>query len=280
MQGDGGVLQGGFRRGAAQSSQHLARGDPAAHGYIQADHLAAAGGGDGLSEVSLKGTAAGACNIAYPGGGRGCGGKRAWVLDPDFHLAHQRAAVAHQVGVGHRFHGAGQRLQCTGQSDLGSGAHGDAGGVGRLEGKGEGHGGGVGDVRNGRAGSDQITFFDMQLLYYAGTGGFGIETVHDGIVVELGLLDRQLGLLKGGLCTAGVDAVENVSLFHLVAYLKGGFQHLSGHHAADVVRVNGLDGAGAGDGHGHLLHLRSSGEISACQKFFSRPQHGPDDEEK
>ena len=120
----------------------------------------------------------------------------------------------------------------------------------------------------------------MQLLHNSGAGGLGVETVYDGVVVELGLLYRQLGLLQSGLGAAGIDAVEDVALFHLVAHLEGGLQNLAGDHAADVVGVDGLDGAGAGDGYGHLLHLGSAGQVGARQQFFSCTQHGPDDEEE
>ena len=100
------------------------------------------------------------------------------------------------------------------------------------------------------------------------------------VVAQPGGLQTQLRLLDGGLHILGVDAEQEVALMYRLPLLEGGFQHLPLYQGGDLVGVDGLDGAGAGDGHGHLLHLGGPGEISARQKFFSRPQHGPDDEEK
>ena len=283
LDGQGGVGQGVLRGLAPDGGQHRPGGHPAAHGHVQVGDLPAGGGGDGLPQPGGQGAAGGAGVCTHPGGGAGCFGEGPGVGEADLHLPHQSAPVPHLVGGGHRLHRAGQGLQSAGQGDLGRLARRDVGGVTGLEGHREGHGGGVGDVGNGRPGGDQVPLLDVEGLDHPAADGLHLEAAGQGVIVHLGLLHRQLGLLEGGLGAARVDAVEELVLLHLVPVLKRGLQDLPGDQGGHLVGLDGGDRARAGHRHRQVLALDLGGLIGphgGCPAAEHGPDHDPEQQDQ
>ena len=62
--------------------------------------------------------------------------------------------------------------------------------------------------------------------------------------------------------------------------LEGGFQHLPLYQGGDLVGVDGLDGAGAGDGHHQVLSSGGGGEIRTGDDGVFRPAAAPEEEKQ
>ena len=101
----------------------------------------------------------------------------------------------------------------------------------------------------------------MEGLDHPAADGLHLEAAGQGVVVHLGLLHRQLGLLEGGLGAARVDAVEELVLLHLVPVLKGGLQDLPGDQGGHLVGLDGGDRARAGHRYRQVLALDLGGLI-------------------
>ena len=101
----------------------------------------------------------------------------------------------------------------------------------------------------------------MEGLDHPAADGLHLEAAGQGVVVHLGLLHRQLGLLEGGLGAARVDAVEKLILLHLVPVLKGGLQNLPRHQGGHLVGLDGGNRARAGHRYRQVLALDLGGLI-------------------
>ena len=115
----------------------------------------------------------------------------------------------------------------------------------------------------------------MEGLDHPAADGLHLKAAGQGVVVHLGLLNRQLGLLEGGLGAARVDAVEELVLLHLILVFKGGLQNLPRHQGGHLVGLDGSDRARAGYGHRQILALDLGGLIGP-RDGGRAAQHGPD----
>ena len=141
-------------------------------------------------------------------------------------------------------------------------------------------------VSDDGADGDAVPAVHVQLGDHAGVVGLhiavllivalGLQQVVEG---QLGGLDVELELLDVVLHVAGVDAEEHVALVDGLPLLKGGLQNLAADQRGHLVGLDGLDGAGARDGHRHVVHRGGVGQVRAAEHLSSRthaagePQH-------
>ena len=283
---DGRALDLGGHVSLVKAADDLVLGDPVPLLDAQAGELAG-GLGDHLLALPVSKSAAGRTGRRpHRGGTAGGVGQGAGIPDRHGDIAHQGAAGPHRVGGGNGVDDAGEGLQRAVHRDGGGLPHGKAGGIGGVEGDGQLHVVPVQNVGDGGAQRDHIPLVHIQLGDHAGSGGphGGVLPVvglvfEELVVAQPGGLQTQLRLLDGGLHILGVDAEQEVALMYRLPLLEGGFQHLPLYQGGDLVGVDGLDGAGAGDGHHQVLSSGGGGEIRTGDDGVFRPAAAPEEEE-
>lgn len=152
-----------------------------------------------------------------------------------------------------------------------------------MEGDGELHVVPVQDIGDDGSRSQVVTGVHIDLVDDA--GGVGFDLTVPGVVVsgadqavvielrglygQLGLFHPGAGLFDGVFHVGGINGEEHIVLPDGLSLFKGSGEDLALDQGGGLIGVVGLDGAGAGDGNGHLPLLGCGGQIVAGQDLLS-----------